>query len=221
MSKPLVIFGTGQLAEVAAWYFQHDLGRTIACHAVDAEHISDSTFGDVPVVPFAEISDHFPPSTHDVFVAVGYRKVNGLRQQKCEAARALGYCLPSYVSTRATVLGSPSIGWNAFILENNVIQPFVTIGNGVTMWSGNHIGHHVSIGDFCFISSHVVISGGVKVGARSFIGVNSTLNDHISIGERCVVGSGALVAGDLATESVVTTEPAKLSSVPSRRLRGF
>jgi len=97
----------------------------------------------------------------------------------------------------------------------------VTIGNGVTLWSGNHIGHHARVGDFAFISSHVVVSGGVKVGERTFIGVNSTINDHITIGQRCVIGSASLVTKDLADESVVSAEAARLSPVPSRRLKGF
>ena len=136
-------------------------------------------------------------------------------------SRAKGYRLASYVSSHATVFGNVVSGWNCFILEDNTVQPFVRIGNGVTLWSGNHIGHHAAIGDFVFISSHVVISGGVMVGERTFIGVNSTTNDHISIGARCVIGSGSLITKDLADESVVSAEPAKLSPVPSRRLKGF
>jgi len=33
----------------------------------------------------------------------------------------------------------------------------VTIGNNVTLWSGNHIGHDAMIDDHGFITSHVVI----------------------------------------------------------------
>ena len=152
---------------------------------------------------------------------MGYSKINALRQTKCAQVQAKGYELASYISTRATVLPNATWGWNALILEDNTIQPFVHIGNGVTLWSGNHVGHHATIGDFAFISSHVVISGGVKIGERTFIGVNSTLNDHISIGARCVIGSGCLITKDVADEGVLTAEPAKLSPVPSRRLQGF
>lgn len=221
MSKGLVIFGTGELAEVAAWYLTHQSGRAPAAFTVDGAHLRESSFVGAAVIPFEEASTRFPPAAYDLFVAVGYKRVNGLRQEKIRAALELGYDLPSFVSPRATVLGDPVIGANAFILEDNTIQPFVRIGMGVTLWSGNHIGHHATIGDFCFISSHVVVSGGVKVGERTFIGVNATLNDHIAVGARCVIGSGAIVTGNLAEESVMTAEPAKISPVPSRRLRNF
>jgi acyl-[acyl carrier protein]--UDP-N-acetylglucosamine O-acyltransferase len=52
-----------------------------------------------------------------------------------------------------------------FVLEDNTIQPGVRIGDDVTLWSGNHIGHDSVIADHCFISSHVVVSGWVRIGS--------------------------------------------------------
>jgi sugar O-acyltransferase (sialic acid O-acetyltransferase NeuD family) len=219
--KPLIVFGAGELAEVAAYYFEKDAGRRIAAFTVDGARMRDTVLADRPIVAFEDIASRHGPESHDLFVAVGYSGINLLRQQKCAAAMSKGYLLASYVSSRATVFDNVEHGWNCFILEDNTVQPFVKIGNGVTLWSGNHIGHHARIDDFAFISSHVVISGGVAVGQRTFIGVNSTINDHITIGARCVIGSASLVAKSLADESVVSAEPARLSPVPSRRLKGF
>ena len=219
--KKLIIFGAGELAEVASYYFSNDTEREIACFSVDGEYLNEDSFSGHPVVPFEEVAAVYPSSEYDLFVAVGYSGINKLRQEKCLASREKGYELASYVSSKATLFSNLVHGWNCFILEDNTIQPFSSIGNGVTLWSGNHIGHHSTIGDFSFISSHVVISGGVAIGGRSFIGVNVTLNDHITIGERCVIGSGALVTKDLEDESVITSEPSKLSKVPSSRLKGF
>ena len=220
-SKPLILFGVGELAEVAAYYFENDGSRSVVAFTIDSDHVKESKFAGRPVVPFESLSENFGPESHDLFVAVGYSQVNALRQDKCAAARAKGYELPSYISSRANVADNASFGWNCFILEDNTIQPFVTIGNGVTLWSGNHVGHHATVGDFAFISSHVVISGGVTVGERTFIGVNATTNDHITIGGRCIIGSGCLVTKDVPTEGVLSSTPAKLSKVPSRRLMGF
>lgn len=219
--KPLVVFGVGELAEVAAYYFEAHAGPRVAAFTVDGAHLKETSFLGRPVIALEEVAAACAPAGHDGFVAVGYSRINALRQEKCAAMREQGYGLASYVSDRASIARNVVHGWNCFILEDNTIQPFVKIGNGVTLWSGNHIGHHASIADFTFISSHVVVSGGVKVGARCFIGVNSTLNDHISVGERCVIGSGSLVVKDVADEGVLSSEPAKLSPVPSRRLRGF
>ena len=131
----------------------------------------------------------------------------------------MGYRLASYVSSRATVFADLSHGDNCFILENNVIQPFARIGANVTLWSGNHIGHHAVIEDNAFLASHVVVSGGVRIGAACFVGVNVTIRDHLTIGERCVLGAGALVLEDLPAGSVVAPRGTEVSRVPSHRLR--
>ena len=221
VGKKLIIFGAGELAEVASYYFSNDTEREIACFSIDGDYINEDTFSGHPVVPFEEVAKVYPSSEYDLFVAVGYSGINKLRQEKCLASANKGYELASYVSSKATVFSNLVHGWNCFILEDNTIQPFARIGNGVTLWSGNHIGHHSTIADFSFISSHVVISGGVTIGERSFIGVNATLNDHITIGKRCVVGSGALVTRYLEDESVIASKPSELSKIRSSRLKGF
>jgi UDP-3-O-[3-hydroxymyristoyl] glucosamine N-acyltransferase len=108
----------------------------------------------------------------------------------------MGYTLASYVSSRCSFLTDEPLGDNCFILEDNTIQPFVTIGNDVTLWSGNHIGHDSVIEDHCFVSSHVVISGHVRVGAYCFLGVNATLRNSITLAPRTLVGAGALLMKD-------------------------
>src|SRR4029077_17262741 len=124
-----------------------------------------------------------------------------IRQARYYEAREKGYTCATYISPLAAYYRTP-VGDNCFILEHNVIQPFVRIGNNVTLWSGNHIGHHSTIRDHCFISSHVVVSGGVEIDESCFIGVNATLRDHIKVGAKCVIGAGALVLADAEPEGV-------------------
>ena len=83
-----------------------------------------------------------------------------------------------------------------FIFENNVVQPFVQLGNNVILWSGNHIGHHSVIKDHCFISSHVVISGFVEVGENCFFGVNATVANNIKIAKDCWISPSVTIMKD-------------------------
>jgi sugar O-acyltransferase (sialic acid O-acetyltransferase NeuD family) len=186
---------------------------------VDAAYVEAPQCCGLPVVPFEDIANRYPPDRYAFFAAVSYTKLNQLRKDKYLAAKALGYQIASYVSTRATVLNEGRIGENCFILEDNTIQPFVTIGNNVTLWSGNHIGHHSTVHDHCFIASHVVVSGGVDIAESCFIGVNATLRDHIKIGEKCVIGAGALMLADAEPEGVYVGNPTERSRVPSTRLK--
>lgn len=217
--KPLVIFGTGDIAQLAHYYFSNDSDYQVAVFTVDSEFITAPEFCGLPVVAFEQIVEQFPPENHDLFVALSYAKLNQVRKEKYLAVKAMGYRMASYVSSRATVLSQFEIGENCFILEDNTLQPFAKIGNNVTLWSGNHVGHHSVIEDHCFIASHVVISGGVTIGESCFIGVNATLRDHITVGEKCVIGAGALILSNAESEGVYIGNTTERSRVPSTRLK--
>ncbi len=217
--KQLVIFGMGDIAQLAHYYFSNDSMYEVSAFTVDASYITSSEFCGLPVVPFDELANLCSPDSHDLFVALSYSRLNQIRKEKYLAAKSIGYRLASYVSSRASILNEGRIGDNCFILEDNTIQPFAIIGNNVTLWSGNHIGHHSIIHDHCFISSHVVISGGVEICESCFVGVNATLRDHIKVGERCVVGAGTLLLADAEPEGVYLGEATDRSRVPSTRLR--
>src|SRR5690349_17429690 len=155
--RDVVIFGMGQVAEVVWHYLTEEGGRNVVGFTVDAEYrTADQVFG-LPVVDFETVQDRFPPDSHEMFVAVSFRGVNAAREAKVAEAEAKGYTLTSHVSPHATVWSKLDVQPNTMIMENNVIQPFVTVGKNVLMWSGNHVGHHSKIGDNCFIASHAVI----------------------------------------------------------------
>jgi sugar O-acyltransferase (sialic acid O-acetyltransferase NeuD family) len=219
MTKPLIIFGTGDIAQLAHFYFSTDSGYGVVAFTVDAAYLTETTFCGLPVIAFEEISKQYPQDSHDLFIALSYSKLNAVRKEKYLAAKEAGYHLASFISSQATVLNDGQIGENCFIFEDNTIQPFVTIGNNVTLWSGNHIGHHSTIKDHCFIASHVVVSGGVEIGEQCFIGVNATLRDHIKIGEKCVIGAGALLLADAEPEGLYIGTATERSKVPSSRLK--
>jgi len=219
MKKPLIVFGSGENAQLAHFYFSTESEYEVVAFTVDSTHLTNTNFCSLPVFAFEEIFKQYGPDQYELFIAVGYSRLNSIRKEKYLAAKAMGYRLASFVSSHATVLNDGRIGENCFILEDNTIQPFVTIGNNVTLWSGNHIGHHSIIKDHCFITSHVVVSGGVEVGEQCFIGVNATIRDHIKIGEKCVIGAGALLLGDAEPEGVFIGSATQRSNVPSTRLR--
>jgi sugar O-acyltransferase (sialic acid O-acetyltransferase NeuD family) len=217
--KELIIFGAGDIAQLAHYYFSKDSDYKVAAFTVDGEFLTNNEFCGLPVLPFEDLVKHYPPVRYHLFVALSYSNLNQIRKAKYHAANSLGYRLASYISSKATILNDFKIGNNCFILEDNTIQPFVTIGHNVTLWSGNHIGHHSLIHDHCFLASHIVVSGGVDIGEACFIGVNATLRDHIKIGEKCVIGAGTLILTDTDPEGVYIGSATVRASVPSTRLK--
>ena len=219
MKKSLIIFGSADVAELAHYYFTTDSDYEVTAFSLDRDYIEVEEFCGLPVTPFETLQQLFPPGEHDLFIALGYSQLNEVRKTKYLAGKDMGYKLTSYISSCATVLNEGRIGENCFILEDNTIQPFVTIGNNVTLWSGNHVGHHSTIHDHCFIASQVVISGRVEIKPQCFLGVNATLRDHIVVGEKCVIGAGVVLLGDTEAEAVYVGSKTERSSIPSTKLK--
>lgn len=206
----LVIFGAGDIARLAHHYFTHDSPHEVAAFVVDRAFRQADEFQGLPLIDAEDAPERFPPGDYDMFVAMSYAKMNAVRAEKYVSMKAAGYRLVSYVSSRCSYLSQTPPGDNCFILEDNTIQPFVTIGNNVTLWSGNHIGHDATIEDHCFITSHVVVSGHVRIGTRSFIGVNATLRNSITIAPQTLIGAGAIIMKDTKAKQVYMPERAKL-----------
>ena len=218
MSRKLVIVGNTAFAEIAYEYFTHDSPYDVVGFSVEREWLKEPSLFRLPVVPFDELPSRFDPDAHDVYVAATYTQLNRLRARLADAAKAKGYRLASYVSSRAFVWPNVEVGEHCFIFEDNTVQPFVRLGRNVVLWSGNHIGHHSRIGDNCFVSSHVVVSGFVDVGANSFLGVNSAIANDVTIGRDVWVGPHVVVTGDVEAAAFLKPAP---GSVGSKKTTAF
>jgi len=207
----LVIFGTGDIAQIAAYYFKIDSDHEVVAFTVDKQYIKEPVFEGLPVVPFEDIEKHYPPALFKMFIATSYAKLNKIREAKYNEAKAKGYELVSYISSKCTYLSQYPCGDNCFIFEDNTIQPYVKIGNNVTLWSGNHIGHHSTIADHNFISSHVVISGHCNIGSYCFLGVNSCTHHYVNIAPETIIGAGVIITDNTKQGDVwVPAKPSKL-----------
>ncbi len=198
----LVIFGMGDIGRLAHYYFVHDSEHEVVAFTADNEYVKESTFLGLPVVEFGKVHQVYPPSAYKMFIALSYARMNQVRAAKYFRAKEIGYELVSYISSRATFLSDVPVGDNCFILEDNTIQPFVRIGNDVTLWSGNHIGHDSIIEDHCFLASQIVVSGRVRICPYCFIGVNVTLRNAITVAPHTLLGAGAIIMKDTIEHGV-------------------
>jgi sugar O-acyltransferase (sialic acid O-acetyltransferase NeuD family) len=197
----LIIVGDRVFAEIAHEYFTHDSDYEVVAFAVEEAYRTRSEFRGLPVLPFESLQDELDPAAHSVYAAITYAQVNRLRQRLASEAKAKGFALASYVSSRAFVWRNVKLGEHVFIFEDNTVQPFVTIGSNCVLWSGNHIGHHSTLRDNVFIASHAVISGSVDVGENCFIGVNATIVNDIAIGRDSWIGPHVVLTRGTDAES--------------------
>ena len=217
----VVIFGNGNWAQLAHFHLTHDSPYEVAAFTADAEFVGTTEYQGLPLVPFEEILDHYPPDQCKMFVALGYRRLNEVRAKKCQEVKGKGYGLISYVSSRSKKWGDLNVGENCFIFPDVTISPFATVGNNVIVAEYTLVAHHSSVGDHCFIASHSVVSGSVTIEPYCFLGAGATLGDGIRLARRTVVGAGTTVVKDTVEDGVYICPPARLSPTKSTQLPYF
>jgi sugar O-acyltransferase (sialic acid O-acetyltransferase NeuD family) len=205
----VVIFGIQDFAELAWYYLTQDSEHEVVAFTVNRQYLPpEKEFKNLPIIPFEEVEELYPVKDYCMFAPMSPKGMNKVRESVYQQIKSKGYTLISYISSKATMFNN-SIGDNCFILEDNTIQPFTTIGNNVVLWSGNHIGHHSTIKDHVSFTSHVVMSGHCIIEPYCFFGVNSTLRDGITLAEGTLVAMGATVTKNTEPYGVYVGNPGK------------
>jgi sugar O-acyltransferase (sialic acid O-acetyltransferase NeuD family) len=217
--RSLVLFGVGSEALIA----YHQLSRCpdyrVVGFTVDAAYRSAESLFDLPVAPFEQVADRFPPREHGMHIAVGYSDMNRLRARKCAEARALGYALVTVVDPTAVVYPDVSLGENCLIGPYTVIQHAARIGDNVIIRDHCHIGHDARIQKNGFISSHAVVSGHVTLGPNCFVGSGSVIKEGLTIGKASLIGAGITMLQGSGECEVYMNRAAQKLPFPSDRFR--
>lgn len=214
-AEKIVIVGDGETAGLAYEYFTYDSPHEVVAFSVENKYLKQTALFQLPVVAFEELEELYDPASYKIFVAISYTQLNRIRTRLYRQARDRGYSFVSYISSKAFVWRNAVVGENCFILEHNIIQYGVKIGNNVTMWGANHVGHGSTIKDNCFITGHVVISGHCEIGESCFLGANSCVGDNLKVAADCVIGAGAVVLKETEPRKVYRGNPATASHIDS------
>jgi sugar O-acyltransferase (sialic acid O-acetyltransferase NeuD family) len=216
--KKVVIFGVGNFARLVHSYLKNSPHEVVG-FTVNSSMLKEPFFLDLPVTPFENIVTIFPPKDFCLFIAMGHTNMNKNRAKIFNESKKLGYELLSYVHPTSTIGEDVKMGENCLILENNVIQPFVTIGNDVIIWSNNVISHNVAIKDHCFIIHQVVISGYVTIEPYCIIAANSTIRNRVIIAKECIIGMGTLIMKNTIEKGVYAIDSSQRLPITSDRLK--
>jgi len=217
----VILFGLTDMSEVMHFYLTHDSDHEVEAFTVDEKYLDQESFCGLPVLPFETIESTYPPDEFEMGVLLGFKEVNRLRATKYAEAKAKGYKMLTYVSSKAITWPGASIGENSFIFEQSVLMPFSRIGNNVFVSIGSLVGHHSIISDHCFLSAHSVVLGGVTIGAHCILGANSTIKDYITVGDSCVIGVGAEITKNTKHGQVYVSDSPKLLKWSSDQLKDW
>ena len=206
--KQFVIFGDSIFAERICKYIQRENVDTVLCFTNEQSFISRHQIGDLPVVPFEDLSLTYEKQDFEILICIGYGNMNRLREKIYSLCKEHGYAVGSWISTTAVI-------YTDMIDEGNIIMPCAYIGPTTTIGKCNIIAscvcisHDIVVGDFNFISSSATLGGFCNIANNSFIGLNATIKDNINIENCTLVGAAANIIQSTENYGVYVGNPAK------------
>lgn len=198
-NKKLVIFGNSLMAEIAYYYFKNFTDYEIIFFVSEEKYINKKKFFDIDVITLKSFFKKKDKSFH-VFIAVGYSKLNRVRENFFKNFKEKRYTIANFVHPNASCYQN-KLGSNNFIMDNVSINPYTKIGNNNIFWSNCVIGHHSIIGDNNFFSGNSTISGDCEVKNNCFFGVNSSIKDSIKIDSDCFIDANQYVSKNLKKDT--------------------
>ena len=214
----VVIFGAAMSAQVVHAFLNKDSDHRVVGFTVHAAYATSDRFEGLPLVPWERLEEAFPPTQVQLLGPIGYRGLNEFRRDRYLEGKARGYRFASFVHPSCIVY-TKEIGEHCFILPGTTIEPYVTIGNNVIIWSGSHLGHHCVVGDYCFFSGQVLVAGAARIGERCFVGFNAAVAPGLSIGDGCFLSAGTIVVKNIPAGSIVRRAgEVSIAPIPAARI---
>ena len=207
MSRPLLIVGAGGhgrvVAEIAIAAGIEVLGFLDRSAAVGA------SVGGKPVLGRAlpDLRSSHGPLAVAVFIAVGD---NDTRARLFQEAHGAGYDLPTLIHPSAVVSPSACIGAGSVLMAGAIINADARLGRFTIINTAASIDHDCVLEDGAQICPGARAAGTVRLGANAFVGTGAIVIPGIRVGAGAIVGAGAVVLRDVAPDTTVVGNPARV-----------
>lgn len=196
------------MARIGHFYFTRDSDYRVVAFTVDAQYNSQGPMCGLDVLDFERIEETHPPSTHDLFVAVGPSRMNTVREKKFLEAKGKGYRLASYISPRAVC--ASAVGDNSFVADMVVINPFVTIGHDNYFYDGVICSNDSTIGNHCYFAPRSYVGSLCQVRDNSLLGAGSVLKSGVIVARQTLVGASAYISANTEEKGVYGEKSSEL-----------
>ena len=217
MSK-VVIFGTGSWARKIFYYISELSEHEVVAFTADGEFCEPNSFMGLPVISFNDLENRYAPDQYAMFMGIGYREMNNIRERKYLDAKKKGYRFPNFVHPTA-VMHNTDLGEANFILESVTFEPYTIVHDNCVLLSACHIAHDSAIMSHNFFSLNVAIAGDCKIEKNCFLGIHSSVSNGLVIADHTLVGAGCHISKSTKPYDVVV--PARSIVLENKRSTDF
>ncbi|WP_332444480.1 NeuD/PglB/VioB family sugar acetyltransferase [Wolinella succinogenes] len=217
--EKVVIYGNGKIAKIVYQFIKKQFD--VVAFTVDNKFIEENKIEGLPLISFEDIQNKYNPIEYKMLIAVGYVKMNSIREEKYNEAKAKGYSFINYIHPSVETHDNVKIGENNVVLDHATIQPYATIGNSNFIWSNAVVAHGSTVGDANWITSGVVISGDATIKSKCFLGVNATIGHNVTIEDENFIGANTLVTKSTKEKEVFISKEGEKFRLDSQRFLQF
>lgn len=209
MSRPIVVVGGGGHARVIVEALR--AARADILGYVDREDRGEGWVG----APYLGSDETLPvshsPATVELANGLGPRprELRGLRRERFEALKRLGYDFATIVHPSVIVAAGVDLGEGCQVMAGAVIQPGCRIGVDSVINTAAVLDHDCSIGRHVHLAPGATLCGRVVVDDDAFLGAGTIVIDGVRIGHGSLVAAGTVVTADVAGESMVAGVPGR------------
>lgn len=187
-----VIFGITDLAQ-KLYYLLNQQGIDVDLFTLDRAWMNQRELYDKPVVAYEDL---MPIANEvDLYLAIGYRNMNCIREMVYHRAKADGFRIASFVHFSA-IVETENLGEGNLILEQVVVGPYSKLGNCNICYPKVLIAHHTVVENYNFFAISSSVAGNVRIGNRCFLGNNCCTKDGIILADETLIGAGAYIDRD-------------------------
>lgn len=201
-----LILGNGDYARMVFRYLKNTKSIQVAAYTVDKELISESVLDGITVISTDEILERFDPQTTKIFMGIGYRNMNQIKEREYIRYKKMGFNFENFIHPTAIIENDVVLGEGNNIFEGVIIQEGVTIGNANLIYGGALIAHENRIGNYNSFSVKSCVAGCSVVRNNCFIGANATIRDHIILENYTLVGAGTYVDSSTCEYEVIAAQ---------------